>query len=39
MRALLVNDIFEEIGDESYALNSLSRLFRDKDLHAFLPIV
>ena len=39
MRALLVNDIFDEIGDELYALNSLSRLFQDKDLHAFLPIV
>ena len=39
MRALLVNDIFEETGDESYALNSLARIFQDKDLHAFLPIV
>ena len=39
MRALLVNDIFEEVGDELYALNSLSRLFRDKEMHAFLPIV
>ncbi len=39
MRGLLVNEVFEEIGDEEYAQNSLSKLFQDKDLQAFLPIV
>ena len=36
MRALLVNDIFEEVGDEEYAQNALSRLFADKIFQTFL---
>ena len=36
MRALLVNNIFEEVGEEKYAQNSLSRTFSDKILQTFL---
>ena len=36
MRALLVNNIFEEVGVEEYAQNALSNLFGDKAFQQFL---
>ena len=36
MRALLVNNIFEEVGVEKYAQNALSKLFGDKVFQLFL---
>ena len=36
MRALLVNNIFEEVGEEQYAQNALSKTFSNKVLQSFL---
>ena len=36
MRALLVNNIFEEVGEEQYAQNALSKTFSNKALQTFL---
>lgn len=36
MRALLVSNIFEQVGDEEYEKNALSKVFADETFQTFL---